>query len=217
MLNDRLLEAIGRIEGQSVLELGAGNGYFLPLALRRFSGQAPARLTITDQSQALLGIAQSSFAIDSAEYLTLDVQTAFPFADATFDLILAAMLFNELPTSSLHTALLECHRVLKPGGRLIAAVPHPTFIHALAKQGVLTDFGRGLFAMPSAEGLKLPVSRRSVEKYEESLRAADFTYALSDVLPDAKTLHDKPAMRLPRATPLAFLLECDKVAQDVAS
>ena len=37
---------------------------------------------------------------------------------------------------------------------------HPALVYGLAKRGALTDFGRGLFAMPSAEGLRLPVARR---------------------------------------------------------
>ncbi|HEX8036531.1 MAG TPA: class I SAM-dependent methyltransferase, partial [Ktedonobacterales bacterium] len=159
-MNDRILariEGIEGIEGRAILELGAGNGYFAPLLLRRFSGQQPARLVISDQSQAQLDTAQSAFGVDGAEYLLLDVQDDFPLPDASIDLILAIMLLNELPTSALQAAMRESRRVLRPGGCLIAAVPHPAFVQALAKKGALTDFGRGLFAMPSTEGLRLPV------------------------------------------------------------
>jgi SAM-dependent methyltransferase len=208
VLNDRLLSKVGRIEGRAIIELGAGNGYFMPLLLRRFSGQAPTRLVISDLSQALLDIAQSSFGLDGAEYLALDVQDAFPFADASFDLVLASMLLNELTTTGLQNALRECHRILAPSGRLLAAVPHPDFVRAVAKRGALSDFGRGLFAMPSAEGLRLPVTRRSAEAYRTMLEACGFVVAMEGVRPDEKTLHEKPGLKMSRGTPLALLFDC---------
>src|SRR3954449_12029972 len=51
VLNDRIFARIEEIEGRAILELGAGNGYFVPLLLRRFSGRRPGRLIISDQSQ----------------------------------------------------------------------------------------------------------------------------------------------------------------------
>lgn len=208
VLNDAILGRIGGIEGLALLELGAGNGYFAPLLLRRFSGQIPGRLVISDQSPAQLDIARANFRIDGADYLALDAQDAFPLADAGFDLLLAIMLFNELPTGSLQVAARECRRVLRPGGRLLAAVPHPAFVRELAKKGALTDFGRGLFAMPGAEGLRLPVSRRPAQAYLDVLTASGFAVAAVDVFPDEKTLREKPGLKLPRGTPLALILDC---------
>lgn len=208
VLNERILAHIGSVEGRAVLELGAGNGYFAPLMLRRFSGQLPARLVISDQSQAQLATAQSAFSIDGAEYLQLDVQDPFPFPDARMDLVLATMLLNELTTGGLQAAVGEIRRVLRPGGWLLAAVPHPAFVHELAKKGVLTDFGRGLFAMPSAEGLRLPVSRRPVQAYLDILKASGFAVTSDDVYPDDKTRFEKSGLKLPRETPLALLLVC---------
>ncbi len=208
VLNERILAHIEGIEGRDILELGAGNGYFAPLLLRRFSGQQPTRLVISDQSRAQVAIARSTFGIDGAEYLSLDVQDAFPFPDACFDCILAIMVLNELPTGALQAAVREGRRVLKPGGRLLAAVPHPAFIHALAKKGALTDFGRGLFAMPSAEGMRLPVSRRTAQAYVDTLSGCGFTVSLEDVYPDDKTLHEKAGLKVPRDTPLGLLLDC---------
>jgi SAM-dependent methyltransferase len=208
MLNDLLLGKIDSVAGKAILELGAGNGYFAPLMMRRYSGQTPERLLITDQSQKLLAIAQAQHRADHAEYLSLDVQQAFTLDNATFDLILASMLLNELTTSSLQNALQECARVLRQDGRLLATVPHPTFVYALAKKGALTDFGRGLFAMPSAEGLRLPVSRRPAQAYLDALAAAGFTVETEDVFPDEKTLHEKLGLKIPRDIPMALLLDC---------
>ncbi len=103
MLNDRILARIEGVEGRAILELGAGNGYFAPLLMRRFSGQRSARLVISDQAQAQLDIARAEFRVDGAEYLPLDVQDAFSFPDASFDFILAIMLLNELTTTGLQS------------------------------------------------------------------------------------------------------------------
>jgi SAM-dependent methyltransferase len=208
VLNDRMLSEIRSIDGKAMLELGAGNGYFAPLLLRRFSGQLPARLVITDQSQALLRIAESSFSIDGAEYLALDVQDPFPFPDDSFQLVLASMLFNELTTGALEHALAECARVLSEDGHLLATVPHPDLVHALAKKGVLTDFGRGLFAMPSTEGLRLPVSRRSAAAYQAMMEECGFTVITQDLHPDERTLHEKSGLKVSPGTPLGLLFHC---------
>jgi SAM-dependent methyltransferase len=211
VLNDILLSKITGIGGCAILELGAGNGYFAPLMLRRFSGQQPARLVITDQSQAQLATAQSAFLLHGAEYAQLDAQQTFPFADASFDLILAIMLLNELPTAGLRNALSESRRTLASDGRLVAAVPHPAFIHALARKGALSDFGRGLFAMPGAEGLRLPVSRRSEQVYLDLLHANGFAVVAEPVRPDDKTRHARPGLKLPHDTSLALVFDCRPV------
>lgn len=166
---------------------------------------------ISDQAVALVDIARSTFGVAEAEYLALDVQEKFPFSDGAFDLILATMLFNELPLGALRQAVRECRRVLAPGGRLLATVAHPAMIYALAKKGVLTDFGRGLFAMPSAGGLRLPVARRSVEAYQTALADVGFAVTLEDVSPNAKTLGEKPGLTLPRNTPMALICDCQRM------
>ncbi len=205
-----MLSEISSIAGKAILELGAGNGYFAPLLLRRFSGQLPGRLVITDQSQALLSIAESAFHLDGAEYVTLDVQDPFPFPDGSFDLVVAGMLFNELTTGGFEQALAGCARILTADGLLLATVLHPDLVHALAKKGALTDFGRGLFAMPSAEGLRLPVSRRSTAAYRAVMERSGFTVLTQDVHPDEKTLREKPGLRVSAGTPLALLIQCSR-------
>src|SRR5262245_34221692 len=98
VLNDLLLEKLPGIDQCTLLELGAGNGYFMALVLRRFSGQVPSRIIVTDQSQRLLDLAQRHFRLPDAEYQALDVGRPLPFADDQFDIILASMLFNEVPS-----------------------------------------------------------------------------------------------------------------------
>lgn len=72
-----MLNQIASVAGLSILELGAGKGYFMPLLLRQFSGQVPARLVITDHSTTLLNLAQRLFRIPEAEYKLLGVAVRF--------------------------------------------------------------------------------------------------------------------------------------------
>jgi SAM-dependent methyltransferase len=169
----------------------------------------PRRLVISDQSSELLAIARTELRVPAADYLLLDVQrTPFPFEDASFDLVLAGMLFNELPTAAYAGAAAECARVLAAGGQLIATVPHPDFVRALARKGELTDFGRGLAAMPGAEGLRLPVSRRPRAAYLAPLEAAGFAVQVEDVAGTPSVRRARPGLRAGRGLPLALLLDC---------
>lgn len=204
-LNERILTRIDGIADRDILELGAGNGYFAALLRRRFSGQTPRRMILSDQSQALLDIAQTDFRVADAEYQRIDVQEPLPFADASVDLILATMLLNELPTTYARLALAECARVLRAGGQLLAAIPHPAFVHALAKKGALTDFGRGLFAMPSAEGLRLPVARRATEAYLALFAEAGLVVEHEDIFADEQIRRAKRGLTVGRDIPLALL------------
>lgn len=153
VLNEFLLDRIPGISGQAVLELGAGNGYFMPMLMERFSGQPPKRVVITDISSRLLEITQRHFRIDGAEYRQLDIRREFPFGVREFDLILATMVFNEVSDSSLKKALRECRRVLSEAGVLLFTVTHPQFVESLRKREQTKRDRNGLLTMPGADQL----------------------------------------------------------------
>ncbi len=213
VLNQALLATVGHVDGRTILELGAGTGYFMPVLLRHFSGQRPLRITITDQSQALLDIAQRQFRVAKAEYLRLDVRSPFPFEDASFDFVLAAMVFNELTDAGLRRALRECRRVLRDGGRLIVAVSHPRFVTSLSKRGLLRRSGRGPLTMPTTDGLRLPIVERSVREYESLFQRSGFACQHMDFFPSQEVLHAKPGLKKAGKVPVALLFECVCVPQ----
>lgn len=177
----------------------------MPLVLRRFSGQTPSRIAITDNSAELLQIAQRVFYIADAEYLRLDVSRPFPFPDSVFDLILANMLFNELPTPDLRSAIAESSRVLRRNGRLLATTVHPEFVESLWRRNQIRESGR-LRTMPSGEGLHLPVAFHSVREYFALLSEAGFQVRTEEVYPTDKVLQAKPGLRLAGRVPVALLL-----------
>ena len=208
VLNRQLIEMVDQLSDCNILELGAGNGYFMPLLLRRFSGQIPSRVVISDSCKELINIAEKQFNIPFAEYTCLDVRKTFPFEHDTFDLIIATMLLNELTTGAVRRALDECHRVLSPNGVMIVTVLHPDFIQSLHKRGLLRRNNRGLLTMPGAESLRLPVVRRTRESYMSLLDEAGFDYEAKDLFPTPEVISQKPGLKKAGKVPLALVFKC---------
>ncbi len=215
VLNDLLLENIPDIGGRSILELGAGNGYFMPLVLRKYSGRIPARVVITDQSSKLIEIARKNFSIETAEYRILNVARKFPFADESFDLILATMVFNEVPTGVLRKALAESRRVLAKDGLLLITITHPDFVGDLRKRDLLRDNGKGILTMPGAGALRLPVVVRKVNAYRSALEELGFKYEEQSIYPTKEVLNAKPGLRNAGDVPLALLFRCVKQEREL--
>jgi SAM-dependent methyltransferase len=210
VLNDVLLSKLPDIHNRSILELGAGNGYFLPLVLRRFSGQVPAAIVITDQSTRLLGMAENYLRIPHATYQRLDVRQPFPFDDGSFDVVLASMVFNEVSSRGMSKGLAECYRVLVSDGLLLIAVIHPDFVDSLRRRGLLGRTKSGVLTMPGAGNLRLPVVTRSSEGYRGMLRESGFRFGEEEVFPNAEVLSAKPGLRNAGGVALALVFECTK-------
>lgn len=208
VLNDLLIGKIPAVAGQSILELGAGNGYFMPLALARFSGQIPGRIVITDGSARLLAIAETHFPIPGAEYMQLDVRSRFPFEEASFDLILATMVFNEVSTGGLRRALLECRRVLQPAGVLLITITHPAFVDSLDRRQQLRRDKAGILTMPGPGRLRLPIVPRRVGDYERLLVKSGFAWEATEVTMNEKVLQEKPGLRAVGDRPLGLIFAC---------
>ena len=210
VLNSILLEKLPGIDRRSILELGGGNGYFLPLVLRRFSGQVPSSITVTDLSPRLLEIAQRHFRMPDAGYQVLDVRKPLPFDDGQFDLVIASMLFNEVPSRDFRNALSECYRVLSSAGLLLIAVTHPDFIDSLRKRGLLKATPEGVLTMPGSGSLRLPVVIRSLDGYRSGLQAAGFQYEEEEGYPTPEVLDAKAGLRNAWKVPVALVYSCKR-------
>ena len=109
-------QSVGSGEGKVALDIGVGWGDYLPNLLRRgFSVIAidndaanVARIDRLDRSRMLLAA------------LPADAHS-LPFADASMDVVLMGEVLEHVEDPA--GALREAHRVLKPGGRLLADVP----------------------------------------------------------------------------------------------
>jgi ubiquinone/menaquinone biosynthesis C-methylase UbiE len=103
--------------GRATLDLGCGEGRFA----RALAADGHA-VTGVDVSAELVELARADD--PAGEYLVADAE-ALPFADATFDLVVA---FNVLScVGDLGQAVHETERVLSSGGRLCASVVHPMY------------------------------------------------------------------------------------------
>ena len=63
--------------------------------------------------------------------LFLDARRPFPMPDASFDYVFSEHMIEHIPLSSGAHMLRECHRILKPGGRIRIATPRLEFLMEL--------------------------------------------------------------------------------------
>jgi ubiquinone/menaquinone biosynthesis C-methylase UbiE len=100
--------------GGAVLEVGCGSGMGLPYL------QAHSNLVIGgDYTMALLAEARRH--LPDANLVRIDAQR-LPFRDQSFDAVL--MLEMIYYVADQEAALAECHRVLKPGGKVMVCMPN---------------------------------------------------------------------------------------------
>jgi ubiquinone/menaquinone biosynthesis C-methylase UbiE len=99
-----------------LLDIGCGTGRFID-----FIKQAWPRLQIVglDMSDAYIKHAKRHLRHRSRMSFVVGKAEAVPLADQSHDAVTSIFLFHELPPKVRRSALRECARVLKPGGRLI--------------------------------------------------------------------------------------------------
>ena len=105
-----------RHSGEQVLEVGGGMGTDLAQFARH-----GAIVTDVDLSEGHLQLARENFRLRglSGTFVHHDAES-LPFDDNTFDLVYSNGVIHHTPNTG--KAVAEIHRVLKPGGRVIAMV-----------------------------------------------------------------------------------------------
>ena len=122
----------GDVDGRRVLDAGCGSG---PLSAAL--GAKGAIMTGFDSSPAMLELARQRLGA-AADLYVADLSKPLPFADGSFDDVVSSLVLHYLEDWS--APLAELRRVLKPGGRLILSVNHPTV-------SVVTQPTEGYFAI----------------------------------------------------------------------
>ena len=115
-----ILELAGDVAGRRILDAGCGSGPIL--AALRDRGAIVAGF---DSSARMLELARERLGTD-ADLRVADLGSPLPYPDGAFDDVVAALVLHYLEDWT--APLAELRRVLKPGGRLIAAVEHPFVI-----------------------------------------------------------------------------------------
>nr|WP_245885181.1 class I SAM-dependent methyltransferase [Kineococcus rhizosphaerae] len=147
---------LGDLDGATVLEVGAGAAQ----CARWVAGRG-ARVVATDLS---LGMLREGLAPARAAGVPLAQCDArvLPFADASFDVVFTS--YGALPfVADADRVLAEAARVLRPGGRFAASVPHPV-------RWAFPD-------VPGPEGLRATHSYFDRRAYVEADEHGTVTYA----------------------------------------
>lgn len=117
-----MIDLAGNVRGKHILDAGCGSG--------------PLSAALRDQGATVAGFDASTKMIELArqrlgpgtELHVADLGGPLPFDDGAFDDVVCSLVLHYLQDWS--GALTELHRMLRPGGRLIASVNHP-IIHKM--------------------------------------------------------------------------------------
>lgn len=204
-----MLRLAGEVSGRRVLDAGCGSGP-LSLALQ----ERGAHVTGIDGSQAMIDIARRRLG-DEAPLHVGDLAEPLPFTDDSFDDVVASLVLHYL--EDWDAPLAEFARVLRPRGRLLVSVNHPTvrFFNEPSEDYFATYRYTETFEF-SGEQVEVAFWHRPLRAMSEAFARAGFTMRLVDEpAPDPAT----PVELLPpriasgeRSTFLCFLFFSLEVA-----
>jgi demethylmenaquinone methyltransferase/2-methoxy-6-polyprenyl-1,4-benzoquinol methylase len=169
-----------------VLDLGCGTGTAAILAAR-----AGARVTGVDISAPMLAVARQKVEAaalgDRIELIEQGIAGMDRFADASFDVIIATLVFSELSPDEQAYALDHAVRILGPGGRLAIAdevrptTPGKKLLHGIARLPLLAvTFALTQTTTHAVEGLPERIQQRGLRVLTEELSALDsFLYLVA--------------------------------------
>jgi ubiquinone/menaquinone biosynthesis C-methylase UbiE len=185
-------KALGDVDGLDVLDAGTGTGrHALRLAARG------ARVTAIDFSDRMLAKARSKDGADSVRFENHDVTQRLPYADASFDRVLSALVLEHV--ADVTAFLRELGRVTRPDGRIVVTAMHPAmFLRGVSAR--FRDEETGEFLRPRSYVMQL-------SDYVRGALDADLRIvSLVERAPD-----DALAARVPRAAkyigwPMLFVM-----------
>ena len=183
---DLALEALREAKPGRVLEVGCGPGHFAVRVLRELGAEVVA----LDLSPRMVELARGR----GVEALVGDVQD-LPFGEAGFDCAVANWMLYHVP--DLDRGLAELARILRPGGRLVAATFGEDHLHELwsflgNEKAAAVEFNRQNGARPlerhfaqverrDADGVVVFPDRAAVRRYvAATIRGAH----LADSIPE---------------------------------
>jgi ubiquinone/menaquinone biosynthesis C-methylase UbiE len=167
-----------------VLDLGCGTG-----AIASACSSRGFRVTACDVAEKMIDAGKRIYVQSPIEWCLLPPDwKRLPFDVCTFDAIIASSVFEYL--SDVSAVLVECQRVLKPGGILIASVPDPRKLTRKLEKiarpaAILLERLPGFCRFPKlysyAVYLKCSRNRMSLEEWLATGTRAHFAGTVDDV------------------------------------
>ena len=193
-----LLSWCGRVNSQTVLDLGCGEGYFA----RQLKQRGASRVEGIDSSREMISAATATEKAEplGIRYQVSDATQLSGFRDGEFDLAVAVFLFNYVDNMKMTEIMKGIFRTLRIGARFIFSVPHPlfAFLHDETPPFLFQRNGAGYFSgrnelfegqIWQRDGSSVPVRciHKTLDDYFRALTAAGFTS-----MPDVQELYVQP-------------------------
>ena len=181
-----VFDLCGDVRGARIADLGCGEGYCARILVEEMGAGAVEGIDI---SAKMVEAAQGAVQGDPRYRFEVGDATKPPFEAGAFDLVVAVFVYNYLSIEGTAASFAEVHRLLKPGGSFVFAVPHPAFpfIKRNKNRPFFFDFpaDSGYFSARNArnfgeisriDGVHLPVemTHKTFQDYFEALRGAGF-------------------------------------------
>lgn len=182
-----VLDLLGDVAGRRILDAGCGSGPLVADLQERGASVAGF-----DASLAMIRLARERLG-DDADLKLADLSRPLPYDDEAFDDALAVLVLHYLEDWS--GPLTELRRVLRPGGRLVVVVNHPTIPPVVYPE---VDY---FATVPKTEdydfdgvSATLTIWYRSLSAMSESFTAAGFRIS---AISEPPVSPDTPAELLP--------------------
>jgi len=128
-----MLKLIGDLKDKRLLDLGCGAGEHATLYSKK-----GAIVTGIDNSRKEISAAKKLN--PNIDFSIHDINRTLPFRDSDFDTITACLVFDHL--KDLTGIFEECHRILKPDGKMVFSMTNPVFYQERSLAGKLKMFNR---------------------------------------------------------------------------
>ena len=182
-----------------ILEIGGGTGGATRIAMKAFNGpngiKAYRDYTFTDISPGFLTSARESMAdMRDMNFSVFDTEVD-PMEqgyEQAYDLVIACQVLHA--TSNMHNTLLNCRKLLRPGGRLVLVETNQNFIVPGVVVGTFTGYWAGI-----PDG-RVDAPFQSLDSWDSSLRKAGFS-GLDVVLDDFPEPHNTTSVILSTVLP----------------
>jgi SAM-dependent methyltransferase len=121
-VNPVIFDILGEVKGLSILDLACGQGY-----LSRILAQKGAEVIGIDISEKMLEIAHAQETSEplGIKFVHCSSAELSEITDASMDCVVSTFGFHDI--KEIDRTIEECTRVLKEGGELVFAIPHPLF------------------------------------------------------------------------------------------